>query len=99
MRRPSRPPWEIRASRLGRDGALAAEPGLAGPYDRLGAIRDLELGEDVGDVVAHGLRAENEVARDLLVAPPLRDQLEQLALALGQLGEGLGRARGGEVVE
>ena len=38
----------------------SAEPGLAGPDDRLRAVRDLQLGEDVARVVADGLDREPE---------------------------------------
>ena len=46
-----------------------------------------ELSEDRVDVRLHGLRAEHELAADALVREPLRDQLEHLALAGGQLGK------------
>jgi hypothetical protein len=48
--------------------SLATQAGLAGPDDGLGAVGDLELEEDVGDVVADGLGAEMQAAGDLLVA-------------------------------
>jgi hypothetical protein len=38
--------------------ALNVDAGLAGLHDRLRAVDDLELVEDVGDVVAHRLSAE-----------------------------------------
>ena len=52
----------------------SAQPGLAGPHDRLGPVRDLQLGEDVARVVADGLDREPERAGDLGVLAALRDQ-------------------------
>ena len=51
---------------MGNGGArfsAAAQAGLAGADDHLGAVGGVELGEDVGDVVAHGLWAEVEETR------------------------------------
>src|SRR5215210_9172396 len=56
----------------------------------MGAVCDLKLGEDVGDVVAYGLRAEEEVSGDLRIAVTPGDEAEDLALAGGELGEGFG---------
>src|SRR6187402_2547433 len=58
-----------------------AEAGVAGEHDRLRAVLDLELGEDVRDVVAHGLLGEAERRGDLGVVAALGDQLHQLVLA------------------
>ena len=77
-------------------------PGLARAHDRLRAVCDLELREDVRDVVADRLLAEHEVPRHPGVVVALRDQLEHLALALGELGErlrGVARARHREVLD
>ena len=42
---------------LGISGA-AAEAGVAGAEGGVGAVRGVELGEDVGDVVGHGSGAQ-----------------------------------------
>ena len=70
-----------------RPGAPAPQAGLARPHDRLGPVADLELREDVRDVVADGLGRQAEGRGDVGVGPPLGDQLEDLALALGELGK------------
>ena len=59
------PPSRRRTGRDGRSvpvrrGLVDAEAGLAGPDDRLAAVRDLELVEDVRDVVADRLRRDAE---------------------------------------
>ena len=48
--------------------AFLAEAPLAAEDDGLGAIGGVELAEDVGDVVADGLRAEDQAAGDGLDA-------------------------------
>ena len=53
---------------------------------------DADLGEDVGDVVAHRLRAEHEAAGDRVVVEAFGDQAEHVELAVRQLGK---RAVGG----
>src|SRR4051812_22374608 len=65
----------------------AAESCFAGPHDRLGAVGDLEFGEDVGDVVTHRLRAEHEDFRQVGVVAPGRDEVEHLVFARGELRE------------
>src|SRR6516164_105844 len=79
----------------------AAEPGVAGFDDGLGAVGDLEFGEDVGYVVADGFGAEEQLAGDVGVAAALGEQRQDLAFAFGQFGEcGLLPRRGaGEVVQ
>ena len=78
-----------------RDAADAAtEAGFSRTDDRLSAVGDAELREDVRDVVADRLRAEHEVARDVGVRATLGYELEDLALAIGQLGERLRRTCG-----
>src|SRR5918995_251984 len=69
---------------------LPSQPGFAGTDDGLGAVRDLKLGEDVGDVIAHGLGAQVEAFGDLGVRLVAGYELQDLVLALGQLGEGVG---------
>ena len=53
--------WSFRCVALARADFLGvvvvSEPGLAGAHYRLGPVGDLQLGEDVGDVVAHRLGA------------------------------------------
>ena len=63
------PSWDLRpdrcpdlARRVSRWGPLAAHAGHAGAHDRLGPVAHLELREDVGDVVAHGLGARTSSA-------------------------------------
>src|SRR4051794_19697027 len=59
----------------------AASYGLHG---RLDTVLDVELGEDPGDVVGDGVRAQREVSRDLVVALAACESLEDLELAVGQ---------------
>ena len=67
---------------------LTTDPGLAGLDDGGRAVGDLQLGEDVGDVVAHGLEADRSArARSSALPLPAGDQLEHLALAVGQRRE------------
>src|SRR5215469_15641049 len=47
----------------------------------------LQFAEDVRDVVANGVRAQNELVGDIRIALALRDQVEDFALALRQLGK------------
>src|SRR5262252_9370722 len=58
-----------------------AKAGVAGADDRLRAVFDLDLVEDVGDIVAHGLLGEIEPRRNLRVIQPLGDQFEDFGLA------------------
>src|SRR5829696_7769160 len=53
---------------------------------RLNAVLDLQLHEDVRDVVLDRLRADEELAGDLGVVLAVRDQLQYLELAVGELG-------------
>lgn len=64
-----------------------ADAGFAGAEDGLGAIGDLKLGEDVGDVVADRLRSQAETVRDLRVGEVLFHEHEHFVLALGELGQ------------
>jgi hypothetical protein len=48
-----------------RLSAVLAQSGFAGADDGLGAVCDLQLGEDVGDVVADGLGTQVEALRYL----------------------------------
>src|SRR5215472_12212838 len=84
----------LRDRRPGLLRRLRAETGVAGAHDRLRAILDLDLVEDVGDVVAHGLHGKIEARGDLRVVQSLRDELEDLRLPRGQAGESAGRRPG-----
>ncbi len=68
---------------------VRAEARLAGADDGLGAAGDPELGEDPRDVVAHGVGAEEKAGGDAGVVVAAGDEVEDLALAGGKLGEGL----------
>ncbi len=70
----------------------AAEAGFTGAHDRLGAPADAQLAEDGGDVVARGLLAHAQSLGDRGIVDALRDQLEHLQLAAGQLAD-IGRVR------
>ena len=59
----------------------------------LHAVVHLQLAEDVLDVVLHGAVREEERRRDLLVAHAGRDVLEDLGLAVGELGNRSRRSR------
>src|SRR6476619_6282324 len=52
----------------------------------LHAVVHLQLAEDVLHVVLHGAVGEEERSGDLLVAHACRDVLEDLGLAVGELG-------------
>ena len=64
---------------------------LAGAEDGLSSVCDLQLGEDVGDVVAHGLGAHKEACADLGVGVALCHVVQDVPLARGE-----GAQRGGE---
>jgi hypothetical protein len=74
---------------LGRS-LSGTEPGVAGFVDGLGAVGDLELGEDVRHVVADGLGAEVQLADDVGVAAALGEQGQYFAFTFGQLGNAAG---------
>jgi hypothetical protein len=65
----------------------AAAYGLDGCLD---AVFEVELGEDAGDVVGDGIRAEREVERDLAVAVVLLSSLGQSG-TLGSAWESIAR--------
>jgi hypothetical protein len=60
-----------------------SHPGFTGADDGLGAVGDLELGKDVGDVVADGLLAQVQLFGDLGVRLVAGDEIQDLALAVG----------------
>ena len=61
-------------------GGWADEPGAVGEHDRLHAVAEPELLEDVPHVGAHGGIRDEEPRRDLAVRISLADQREDLAL-------------------
>ena len=62
--------------------------------DRMCSVRHLQLGEDVGDVVAYRLRAEGELPGDGGIGVALGDEAQDLALTVreGGVGSGWGAA-------
>ena len=80
---------------------VPAQTGFAGPEDSLRPVGYLQLGEDVGDVVAYGLGADEELPGDFGVRVTLGDEVEDLALAGGEFRKSLpgrGWRRGREKV-
>ncbi len=63
------------------------EAGFSGADDGLGPVGHLKFGEDVGDMVADGLFAEDEATSDSEVVVPLGDELEHLVLTFGEGSE------------
>jgi hypothetical protein len=61
----------------------AYQPGLVREHDRLNAIPEAKLREDVRDVGADSRLADEESRRDLGVGEAARDQRQHLELALG----------------
>ena len=57
----------------------------SGAEGGLGPVGGLELVEDMGDVVLHGLQGDAEGPGDLLVAGTLGQQVEDLAFPCGQV--------------
>jgi hypothetical protein len=66
-----------------RLGVVAPEPNLAGAHYRLGAVGDLQLGEDVGDVVAHRLGAHVKLPGYLGIGAAPGYEVQNLHLAGG----------------
>src|SRR5262249_52414391 len=58
---------------------------LPGKADRMGAVRRVELAQDVRDVILDRALSQIEPGADIAVAGTLGEQLQHLALALGQL--------------
>src|SRR5690348_18239699 len=78
-----------RSRRLSRFGGAAGSTSLGdaaayGVGGCLDAVLKVKLGEDAGDVVADGVRAQREVSRDLVIALAAGESLEDLELAVGQ---------------
>src|SRR4051794_31356245 len=75
----------------GRSMAVAAgvvrvvrlrQTGFSGLHNGLGTVGHLQLTEDVGDVVAHGFRAEAQLMGNGVIVRTLRHEPEHVALAL-----------------
>ena len=65
--------------------AASAQAGFASANDRLGAICQLELVEDAGDVIAHRFGTQVQPLGDLGVFQSLGHQLQDFVFALRQL--------------
>ena len=57
------------------------------PDDRLRPVCHLQFGEDIADMVRDCFRGEEELPGDGRAVFPLRDQTQNLALSLGQIGK------------
>ena len=71
--------------------AFPAQPRLSGANDGVCTVGYLQFRKDVGNVVAYGVGADKQACGDLCVAVTLGYEIEDLHLAGGELGEGLGR--------
>ncbi len=82
---------EVRLNRTNGPMCLLALPKTRFPRadNRVCSVGDLQLGEDVGDVVAPRLRAQVELLGDGGVRVPLGDDVEDLELPVGERREGL----------
>lgn len=52
--------------------------------DRLGAVKDIKLGQDVADVYFHRLFPDSQPMGDFLVGAPLSQQFEDVVLTRGE---------------
>src|SRR5918995_1823237 len=89
-----------RPSGHGDEGAFSVttDHALAPGVDSgLGPVGEVQLGEYVADVILGRLLADEQAARDLGVAQPLRDQLEHLELPVGEVVEYVWLAAPGSV--
>jgi len=75
------------------DAGRLSQPSLAGQDHGVRPVGHLQFVEDIGGMIANGLGAEDKPLGNFDVVEALRHQVEDLALALGQLGEGLGGQR------
>src|SRR5215204_5757672 len=69
--------------------AFPAQPSLSRTDDGMCPVGHLQLRKDVGDVVAHSVGADEQACGDRCVGVALRNEVQDLALAGGELGEGL----------
>src|SRR2546421_2886383 len=72
-------------------GWRSPQSGLPCAHDGLGAIRDVQLGEDVRDVVPRRFRGDEQVLGDRGVSVAPGEQVEDLAFPFAQLREWRGR--------
>ena len=79
-----------------RLAAGAHQPRFVGDDDRLGAVPEIELGQDRRDVRLDGGLADDELFGDLGIAHATREKSEDLGLARSQPPEGLGCDSGRE---
>jgi hypothetical protein len=76
------------AARLRRSAMALArgdQTALVGGHHHLGAVAEVELGEDPPDVGLDRLLGDDQVAGDLGVGQPAGDERQHLGLALGEL--------------
>src|SRR5262245_57713664 len=81
-----RPDGRVRPVVGGRTDGVEVKTG------ELRARADAELAEDVAQMGGDRARAEEELRSDLAIAEPLRDEVCDLQLLLGQLVPGVGDA-------
>jgi hypothetical protein len=62
---------------------LFPQTGLAGSDNGLGAVGDLQLVKNIGNVVADRFGADVELSGNLLIVSPLGNSFKYLALAVG----------------
>lgn len=62
-----------------------SQASFASSDDGLGAVGNLKLAEDAGNVVADGLRTEVEAVGDLGVGVTGGDQVENLSFTVGEV--------------
>lgn len=67
--------------------ARGDQPGLVGGDDRLGAVAEVQLGQDVGDVGLDRRLAETQVGGQLGVGESARQQTQDVELAGGRRGQ------------
>ena len=67
--------------------SVGLHAGFSRAQDSLGTVPDLEFGDDVADVVAHGLGRDHEGARDVAVGHSACNESEHLTLTIGEFGE------------
>jgi hypothetical protein len=79
-----------RAAKAGASPGGVENPRLVGEHDRLDAVAEVELLEDVRDVGLDRGVADVELLRDLQVGEAVCDQAEDFQFARGQLVELLG---------
>jgi hypothetical protein len=86
LRSPRASPYgSLRASRAGYLCKLRGEETQPDSADgRLGAVGDLEFGDDVLYMGLHGAQADRQITCDLLVRVPLYKELQYLQLASRQ---------------